>query len=449
MQCKFCFAKFQDIKNSMLPKGHLSKDQATEVVLQLAQAGFEKITFAGGEPTLCPWLPELIKTAKYAGMTTMVVTNGSILSEEFLKTNRPYLDWIALSIDSLNCNTNIEIGRAIAGKNPLSKTKLYSLVKMINHYEYGLKVNTVVSSKNWNESMDEFIRFAKPKRWKILQVLPIKKQNDKNISEFLISEKQFKAFVDNHRNTSDITCIISELNDEMKGSYAMVDPAGRFFDNSKGIHNYSKPIIEIGSRLAMQQMNWDIVKFEKRGGNYDWKLEGKKMPKKITISGEVASGKSTLGRKLAEKINYSYKSIGNKTRESAEKMGLSIVEFQKKCMTDPELDRKIDIDFSEECNKENNLIIDYRLGYKFIKDAYHVYLKTTEENAIKRLINANRVNETFDTLSERNQTFKAQFKNTYNTDYTDPKHYDLIIDVDSFRTPEEITVYIIDKISNP
>lgn len=66
MRCKFCFATFQDVKHSILPKGHLPKEQAIEVILQLAEIGFEKITFAGGEPTLCPWLPELIATAKEA-----------------------------------------------------------------------------------------------------------------------------------------------------------------------------------------------------------------------------------------------------------------------------------------------------------------------------------------------------------------------------------------------
>ncbi|MFN8254897.1 MAG: radical SAM protein [Bacteroidales bacterium] len=91
MRCKFCFATFQDVKHSILPSGHLSREQSIEVVLQLAKAGFEKITFAGGEPTLCSWLSELIKTAKKAGMTTMIVTNGSRLNDHFLQQNRNYL----------------------------------------------------------------------------------------------------------------------------------------------------------------------------------------------------------------------------------------------------------------------------------------------------------------------------------------------------------------------
>src|SRR6478672_1227479 len=87
MRCKFCFATFQDVKQSILPQGHLPKEQAIQVVQQLARFGFQKITFAGGEPSLCPWLNELITSAKDAGMTTMIVTNGSRLTDNFLEAN--------------------------------------------------------------------------------------------------------------------------------------------------------------------------------------------------------------------------------------------------------------------------------------------------------------------------------------------------------------------------
>src|SRR5258706_16157687 len=75
--CKFCFASFKDVKKSFLPKGHLPKNDSIELVRQLCRYGFKKITFVGGEPTLCPWLSELISEAKSFGVTTMIVSNGS------------------------------------------------------------------------------------------------------------------------------------------------------------------------------------------------------------------------------------------------------------------------------------------------------------------------------------------------------------------------------------
>ena len=446
MRCKFCFATFKDVKHSILPKGHLSKEEALEVVLQLADIGFEKITFAGGEPTLCPWLPDLIATAKDAGLTTMIVTNGSKLSDKFLTVNKSKLDWIALSIDSLNTDTNLATGRAISGKIPLQLDYYKSLVDRIKQHGYGLKINSVVSSKNYNENLSEFIRHAKPKRWKLLQVLPIAGQNDLNIFDFTISNEKFQKFIDAHNSLQLATTIVPETNTQMKGSYVMVDPAGRFFDNANGKHNYSKPILEIGSRLAIQQMNYDFLKFVSRGGIYDW-VNPKSVPNKITISGEVASGKSTIGKLLAEKLNYKFVSIGNKTREFAESRGLDIVQFQKECLSDPTIDKLIDKQFSDECNANEKLIIDYRLGFKFISNSYNIFLKVPIGTATERLKTAKRYNETHHTINERNKIFKNQFQNSYAIDYTEENHYDLIIDSAQYNSPEDIVGFILNSIS--
>jgi radical S-adenosyl methionine domain-containing protein 2 len=443
MRCKFCFATFQDVKQTILPKGHLPKEQAIEVVLQLAEIGFEKITFAGGEPTLCPWLAELITAAKEAGMTTMIVTNGSKLTDAFLEANKQTLDWIAISIDSLNTDTNISTGRAIAGNTPLTRDYYFALVDRIKQYGYGLKINTVVSSKNYTERMDEFIRYAQPKRWKLLQVLPIAGQNDLYIDNFKISDEQFKLFLDNHDDLKDITNIVPEFNSQMKGAYAMVDPAGRFYDNTMGRHNYSRPILEIGSRLAIQQVNYDFSKFVSRGGIYNWQIKKNVSDKNITISGEVASGKSTVGKALAAKLGYSFMSIGQKIRAVAVENGMDIVEFQKHCSENPQLDIDIDARFSEDCNKIKQVVLDYRLGFKFIQESFHVFLKIKKETAKSRLQSAGRYDETVETLEERNELFRKQFQTCYGIDYCDERHYDLVVNVEEFSSADDIANFII------
>lgn len=270
MRCKFCFATFQDVKQSILPKGHLPKEQAIQVVKELSYLGFQKITFAGGEPTLCKWLPDLIETAKVAVMTTMIVSNGTKLTDVFLTENRNKLDWIAISIDSLQPHTNLSMGRAIAGNKPLELEDYKLLVDKIKDFGYGLKINTVVNNKNFEEDMREFIHFAQPKRWKILQVLPMTGQNDLLIDDFKISEEQFQVFLDKHDQLAEITNIVFETNLQVKGSYAMIDPAGRFFDNATGKHNYSSSILEVGAEAAIKQVNYDFHKFILRGGLYDW-----------------------------------------------------------------------------------------------------------------------------------------------------------------------------------
>ncbi len=254
-----------------MPKGHLPEKEAIKVVKELAKFGFEKITFAGGEPTLCPWLGKLIRTAKEHGLTTMIVTNGSRLTDEFLTDNKSYLDWIALSVDSLEESTNKISGRAIVGKKPIALAKYMEVVDKIKSYDYGLKINTVVHAKNVTEDLSEFIQFAKPIRWKVFQVLPITGQNDYSVDEFKISKQDFDAFNERHRSLeANGAKIVLENNDNMQGSYAMVDPAGRFYQNVNGKYEYTDPIIKIGCDQAYRQAGYSINKFQKRGGLYDW-----------------------------------------------------------------------------------------------------------------------------------------------------------------------------------
>lgn len=271
MHCKFCFATFQDVKQTVLPKGHLSKEGCLEVVFQLAQAGFEKITFAGGEPTLCPWLPEMMQLAKENGMTTMLVTNGTFLTEEYLGRINTFLDWVALSIDSLDPATREEIGR-VAKRNGDSGTQwMYDTIARIKQVGTRFKLNTVVCAANWEEDLAGFVKEVRPERWKVMQVLPNDGQNSGTVEPLLISKAQFEEFVDRHQYVTKAGIpFIPECNEAMTNSYAMVDPAGRFFDNGNGYLWYSEPILSVGVHSAMKQVSIDQERFLSRGGEYHW-----------------------------------------------------------------------------------------------------------------------------------------------------------------------------------
>ncbi|MBX7183481.1 MAG: hypothetical protein K1X82_15320, partial [Bacteroidia bacterium] len=121
-------------------------------------------------------------------------------------------------------------------------------------------------------------------------------------------------------------------------------------------------------------------------------------------------------------------------------------EFQNECLRNPDLDKKIDLEFSKECNSNEQLIIDYRLGFKFVKNAFHIYLKISDEVAIERLKKANRNFETHDTLLQRNDSFKRQFLISYGLDFTLPKNYHLVVDVEQFKNAEEIVDFIINHL---
>ena len=270
MRCRFCFATFQDVPTEGLPRGHLGRGDSISVVESLAGAGFRKINFAGGEPTLCPWLPELIKLAKDLGLVTSVVTNGSRIAGEWLDGIGESLDWAAVSIDSLDSNTLVRTGRATAS-GPINRQDYQETIRLLRERGIRVKVNTVVTRDNLDEDLTGFIVAACPERWKLLQLLPVRGQNDELVSGHVISPEEFDEYVRSARSVerSGIK-VVAESNDLMTGSYAMVDPAGRFFDNTKGKHVYSRPIIEVGADAAFQEVAVDASRFIARGGLYDW-----------------------------------------------------------------------------------------------------------------------------------------------------------------------------------
>ncbi|MDE0297784.1 MAG: viperin family antiviral radical SAM protein [Candidatus Poribacteria bacterium] len=271
MGCNFCFATFHDVKKDMkLPKGHVPEQEATEIVHQLAEFGFKKINFAGGEPTLCPWLPILIERAKKPGMQTSIVTNGSRISDEWLGTLSGNLDIIALSIDSANTATLERLGRNVRGKPPITEDEYLHIIGLIKRHGIRLKINTVVTLLNWQEDLTGFIRSAGPERWKLLQVLPIEGQNDDHFANLQITASQFYQYVQRNGvvETDGIT-VVAESNELMTKSYVMVDPAGRFFDNAKGTYTYSEPILKVGVEEALRQVSTDFQRFKERGGQYE------------------------------------------------------------------------------------------------------------------------------------------------------------------------------------
>lgn len=257
--CKYCFARFPELRN--IP-GLSLKDQL-KIPALLHGAGCEKITFVGGEPLLSPSLPALLKESKDVGMTTMIVTNGSLLTNQFIRQNKRNIDWISLSIDSHYEAVQFSLGRGFS--DHVKQTISNSL--RIHHAGIRLKVNSVVTKYTVNESMGCFIERLQPDRWKVFQMLPVTGQNDQFVGELAIKNEEFEVFIRNHQH---ISYAVFENNDMMRGSYVMISPDGRFFSNETGGHMYSQPILKVGVDRAFEENDWNEYRFRARGGIYSW-----------------------------------------------------------------------------------------------------------------------------------------------------------------------------------
>lgn len=278
-RCKGCYATFDEdpsVRGVMLPR-----QQMFSIVEAIAAAPLppgitaRKLTFAGGEPTLCPWLPELIAHAKACGLVTMVVTNGTRCAPDYLRRVAPVLDWLTLSIDSLDPETNRAIGRHDSKGQPLSAEAYAQILSEAVMLGLRTKINTVVNRINHREDMSGFLVDSGIARWKVLQVMSVEGQNDAHMTLLSISRAEFDAYVARHHRVAEAGIrVVPEPVTAIRGSYAMIDPQGRFFDSSAGHHTYSTPILDSGLALAFAQVSFDRAAFEERGGSYDFSGHG-------------------------------------------------------------------------------------------------------------------------------------------------------------------------------
>lgn len=258
MRCKFCYATFEDFHVG----SQMSDVNAFDIIMKLKEAGVQKITFAGGEPMLYRHIKEVIKFAKSIGLTTSIITNGSLLAMEWLSEMASHLDWIGLSVDSLDPKIQRNIGRV--SQKPLN---YYDLIDSINLFGYRLKINTVVNRYNKNEDMNSFLFYANPDRWKVFQALKVSGQNDIQFDEIKVNDFEFRQFVNAHRYQ---TSMVVENNEMMRGSYLLIDPLGRLFENSAGEHTYSDSLIDHETDHCLSQIKLSRETFERRGGIYKW-----------------------------------------------------------------------------------------------------------------------------------------------------------------------------------
>lgn len=155
----------------------------------------------------------------------------------------------------------------------------------------------------------------------------------------------------------------------------------------------------------------------------------------ITICGDVGSGKSTVAKILSEKLNLKYYSTGTLFRKLAAQMQLSLKELSELAKKDKRIDKRID-DYQKKLGtKEDDFILEGRLGFYFIPKSIKIFLKVKTTEAAKRIMKEKRVDEKFNDLNEainsikkRRESEKQRYEELYSVNIDDELNYDLIID---------------------
>lgn len=173
----------------------------------------------------------------------------------------------------------------------------------------------------------------------------------------------------------------------------------------------------------------------------------------ITITGDLGSGKTTVAKEISKKLNFEYFSTGNIQRALAAEKGMQTLAFNVEAEKDAYIDKHIDDQLIGLNNSSQKYIIDSRLGWHFLKNAFKIYLKVDPMIAASRVMkDSNRKNEFIhkniedeaNLLLERKSLENERFKDKYGIDCGDMKNYDLIVD-SSDKSIEDIIHCIIKK----
>ncbi len=173
----------------------------------------------------------------------------------------------------------------------------------------------------------------------------------------------------------------------------------------------------------------------------------------ISLTGDLASGKTTVTKLLVKELGYSIYKNGEKFRQMAKDMNMSVSEFGDYVEKHPDIDIKLD-DFAKKYGEENDyFIIDARLGWYTVPTSFKVYLKVDIDEAARRAYKDDdrKDTENFLTIEEYKKDMIKRYKgeneryyNLYNVRRDDMSNYDLVIDTTNM-TIEEVKNTIIDK----
>lgn len=234
-RCRQCFSKFGTKK--LLPVEGWKKiiDNC------IAGANVAEFNIAGGEPMLYPGLVELTKYIRNKGVKVSLITNGSLMNEEWIKNYAWMYETIGFSVDSINDETNRKIGRCDKNGKPIPAGKIVELCELIRKYAPGcrIKINTVVSALDKDEVMSDFIDEIAADRWKILRMKPFQYGSFSNL-DIQVSDEEFERFVERKGKEDGVTAeagmetakreIVVEP--DMKASYVLIDSNGYLLDNA-------------------------------------------------------------------------------------------------------------------------------------------------------------------------------------------------------------------------
>ncbi|MDI6887228.1 MAG: AAA family ATPase [Candidatus Thermoplasmatota archaeon] len=170
----------------------------------------------------------------------------------------------------------------------------------------------------------------------------------------------------------------------------------------------------------------------------------------ITLSGLAGSGKTTVAKILANKLNYKYLSAGELFRNIAKERNTSLEQLLELAEKNPGIDRELD-KMVMKLASEGSTVVEGRLvgwhAKQYGMSSIRVWLEASFETRARRV--AKRDGKSFEIVTEeiqkRENSDWQRFWDLYTIDINDLSVYSIIIDT-TYLTPEQTANAIIQKL---
>jgi len=171
----------------------------------------------------------------------------------------------------------------------------------------------------------------------------------------------------------------------------------------------------------------------------------------ITITGALGSGKTVVGKAVAQQLAAPYYSTGDMQRALAAQKGMTTLELNQLAEKEPSIDHEID-GMTEKLAAENErCVFDSRLAWHFVPYSFKCYLQVHDKIAAQRIFGDTRrksekyasVEEAYQGLVDRKASETRRFADLYGVDLGNLENYDLVVDT-SVATPEAVAEIVAD-----